>query len=47
MTLKDQLKQKNEQLAAVRDISRAIAEARDLDETLDLITQRTTQIMQV
>ncbi len=47
MTLNEQLQQKNAQLAAVRDISRAIAEARDLDETLDLITRRTTQIMQV
>ena len=47
MTVKEQLKQKNAQLAAVRDISRAIAEARDLDETLDLITHRTTQIMHV
>jgi two-component sensor histidine kinase len=47
MPLKEQLKQKNAQLAAVRDISRAIAEARDLDETLDLITQRTTEIMHV
>ena len=47
MPLKEQLKQKNAQLAAVRDISRAIAEARDLDETLDLITRRTTEIMHV
>jgi two-component system, sensor histidine kinase PdtaS len=47
MSLKEQLKQKNAQLAAVRDISRAIAEARNLDETLDLITRRTTEIMHV
>ncbi len=47
MPLKELLKQKNAQLAAVRDISRAIAEARDLDETLDLITRRTTEIMHV
>jgi two-component sensor histidine kinase len=47
MPLKEQLKQKNAQLAAVRDISRAIAEARNLDETLDLITRRTTEIMHV
>jgi len=47
MSLKEQLQQKNAQLAAVRDISRAIAEARDLDETLDLITRRTTEIMHV
>ncbi len=42
-----QLKQKSAQLAAVREISRAIAEARDLDDTLDLITRRTTEVMHV
>lgn len=41
------LQQKNAQLAAIRDISRAIAEARDLNETLDLITRRTTEILNV
>jgi two-component sensor histidine kinase len=41
------LKQKTEQLAAVREISRAIAEAQDLDTTLELITQRTTGVMGV
>jgi two-component sensor histidine kinase len=39
------LAQKTAQLAAVREISRAIAEARDLSDTLDLITQRTTEVM--
>lgn len=41
------LDQKNAQLAAVREISQAIAEARDLHETLNLITQRTTEVMHV
>lgn len=41
------LKQTTAQLAAVREISRAIAEAQDLDDTLDLITRRTTEIMHV
>jgi len=45
--LAEQLKQKSDQLAAVREISRAIAEARDLNDTLDLITYRTTEIMRV
>lgn len=42
-----QLKQKTAQLAAVRDISRAIAEARDLDSTLNLIARRTAEVMAV
>ena len=42
-----QLRQKNAQLAAVREISRAIAQAGDLNDTLDLITRRTTEVMQV
>ena len=41
------LKQKTAQLAAVREISRAIAEAQDLDTTLELITQRTAEVMGV
>ncbi|RME72934.1 MAG: GAF domain-containing protein [Chloroflexi bacterium] len=41
------LRQKTEQLAAVREISRAILQARDLSETLELITQKATEIMQV
>jgi len=41
------LNQKIAQLAAVREISRAIAEAQDLDSTLDLITRRTTEVMHV
>ncbi len=41
------LQQKSDQLAAVREISRAIAEAQDLDDTLDLITRRTTEVMHV
>lgn len=46
-SLEAQLEYKNQQLAAIREISRAIAEARDLDDTLDLITRRTTEVMQV
>lgn len=46
-SLQAQVQLKNAQLAAIRDISRAIAEARDLNQTLDLITRYTTQIMQV
>jgi two-component sensor histidine kinase len=42
-----ELKRKNAQLAAVREISRAIAEAQDLDSTLDLIARRTTEVMHV
>lgn len=45
--LEKQLSQKSAQLAAVREISQAIAEARDLDDTLDLITRRTTEVMHV
>ena len=41
------LQQKTAQLAAVREISRAIAEAQDLDTTLDLIIGRTTEVMGV
>lgn len=40
-----QLYQKNSQLAAIREISRAIAEAQDVKTTLDLITQRTAEVM--
>lgn len=39
------LEQKTAQLAAVRDISRAIAEAQDLKSALTLITRRTTEVM--
>ncbi len=42
-----QLQQKIAQLAAVREISHAIAEARNLDSTLDLITRRATEVMAV
>jgi len=45
--IRDQLRQKTAQLAAVREISRAIAEAQDLNTTLDLITNRTTEVMGV
>jgi two-component sensor histidine kinase len=45
--LEAQLRQKNAQLAAIREISRAIAEAQDLNDTLDLITRRTTEVMHV
>ncbi len=45
--LEAQLRQKTAQLAAVREISRAIAEAQDLNDTLDLITRRTTEVMHV
>ncbi len=41
------LQQKTAQLAAVQEISRAIAEAQDLDATLDLIVRRTTEVMGV
>ncbi len=47
ITLRAQLEQKTAQLAAIRDISRAIAEAQDLKDTLDLITRRSTEVMQV
>lgn len=46
-TLEAQLRQKNAQLAAIREISQAIAEAQDLNDTLDLITRRTTEVMHV
>lgn len=42
-----ELSQKSAQLAAMREISRAIAAAQDLNDTLDLITRRTTELMQV
>jgi two-component sensor histidine kinase len=45
--LQHQLAQKNAQLAAIRDISRTIAAAQDLNDTLDLITRRTTEVMSV
>ena len=45
--LDTQLKHKSAQLAAVREISRAVAEAQDLDSTLDLIIRRTTEVMGV
>ena len=45
--LEAQLQQKSAQLAAVREISQAIAEAQDLNDTLDLITRRTTEVMHV
>lgn len=46
-SLEAKLKHKSDQLAAVREISRAIAEARDLDDTLDLITRHTSEVMHV
>ncbi len=46
-SLATRLKQKSDQLAAVREISRAIAQAQDLNDTLDLITRRTTEVMHV
>lgn len=46
-TLQHQLDQTKAQLAAIREISQAIAEAQDLDDTLDLITRRTTEVMHV
>jgi two-component sensor histidine kinase len=42
-----QLAPKTTQLTAVREISRAIAEAWDLPTTLDLITRRATEVMGV
>jgi two-component sensor histidine kinase len=47
LSLEAQLRQKNAQLAAIREISQAIAEARDLNNTLELITKRTTEVMHV
>ncbi|MEW5961082.1 MAG: histidine kinase dimerization/phosphoacceptor domain -containing protein [Chloroflexota bacterium] len=47
LSAKARLRQKSAQLAAVREISRAIAEAQDLKDTLDLITRRTTEVMHV
>lgn len=41
------LHKKTAQLAAVREISRAIAEAWDLETTLDLIVKRTSEVMAV
>lgn len=41
------LAQKTAQLAAIREISQAIAQARDLDSTLTLITARTAELMNV
>lgn len=45
--LHEQLEQKTAQLAAVREISQAIAQAEDLAATLDLITKRTAELMTV
>ncbi|MFQ5613420.1 MAG: GAF domain-containing protein [Anaerolineae bacterium] len=45
--LRAELDRKSAQLAAMREISRAIAEAWDLDTTLDLITRRATEVMGV
>jgi two-component sensor histidine kinase len=45
--LEAQLQHTVAQLAAVREISRAIAEAKDLHDTLDLITRRTAEVMHV
>jgi putative methionine-R-sulfoxide reductase with GAF domain len=47
IALQQQLAQKNAQLAAIRDISRAIAAAQDLNNTLDLITRRAAEVMNV
>ena len=46
-SLETKLQQQSSQLAAVREISRAIAQALDLNDTMDLITRRTTEVMQV
>ncbi len=46
-TLEEQLHRKTSQLAAIREISQAIAEAKDLDSTLHLIATRTTEVMRV
>ncbi|MDM8528774.1 GAF domain-containing protein [Anaerolineales bacterium HSG24] len=47
LDMQARLNQKIAQLAAVREISQAIAEAQDLNDTLDLITRRTTEVMHV
>ncbi len=46
-SLQAKLQQQSSQLAAIREISRAIAQALDLNDTLDLITRHTTEVMQV
>ncbi len=46
-SLEAKLQQQSSQLAAVREISRAIVQALDLNDTLDLITRRTTEVMRV
>ena len=46
-TLKQELDRKAAQLAAVREISRAIVEAQDVQDILDLITMRTTELLGV
>jgi signal transduction protein with GAF and PtsI domain len=43
--LERQLQQKTAQLAALREIGRAINTAWELEATLDLITQRTADVM--
>ena len=45
--LEAQVQQKAAQLAAIREISQAIAAARDQNDTLELITRRTTEVMHV
>ena len=44
-SLERQLEQKSEQLAALREIGRAINAAWELEATLDLITCRTAEVM--
>jgi len=46
-SLENQLQHKTAQLAAIREISRTIAGAGDLNDTLDLITRHTAAVMQV
>jgi two-component sensor histidine kinase len=41
-----ELQQKNQQLAALHEISRTIARAQNLDDTLELITRRAAEVMQ-
>jgi len=43
--LEQELQQKTAQLAALREISRAINAAWDLKDTLELITRKTAQVM--
>ena len=44
---RDQLARKAAEISALREISRTISEATDLDSTLTLITRKTAEVMRV